>query len=93
MGGLVMTGIHNTVSLTFEFSSDVPEDAKRTITFGVTRFIEVGLGRLKRTVTCVPWFDKRKSRLDPEDRIIYLFNYEDREDDTLVTVTVEKSDA
>lgn len=81
------------MKLAFKFSDDVPEEARKTLIWSTTRFIEVGLGAMKSIRTCVPGFDRKKSHLDPEDRIHYLIGYEDREDDTLVTITVEKPDA
>lgn len=78
------------MKVTFEFSDDVPEAAKATLGWLVPRAIECGLGRIKMLRTSVPGFDRTKNHLDPEDRITYLFNYEDRADDLSVAVTVEQ---
>lgn len=57
------------------FAPDVPEADHDNLTFMVQR-MDLTLGRMSRLDTCVPGFDPRSKHRE-EDKIVYLFTYDE----------------
>ena len=61
------------MEITLVFSPDVPQGARKTLSWLIPRSIESGLGRMKALYTSLP--DTTHQRvMKGLDRIVYLFN-------------------